>query len=271
MEPQQLIHFINLGMLLEKFTRPFDMKTFGEMQDQSVSMLRTLDAVGFAQEERALMALLAGMHAAKDEDTKFDWLTAPENTKEYYNEFNRIIRRVYQRMSTELASRQALLVDQGAVSERLRNLRETITGSEKQIIFADTLRCLETGAYRAAIVMGWNLAYEHFRRWIFKSKRKRLRNFNTELTGRHKNKTSNHDPISIFEDFYDLKESMVVDVAHKAQLIEKQKMQVLTGALNDRNHFAHPNSRRATAATATGYIENLIVNILDDPDLAYKE
>lgn len=271
MEPQPLIDFINLGVMLVTLRWPVDLKDYQELRSRVGVVPAILETVGFERERQEFLSLVAEMSTAAASDPEFNWQLAPNDTGQFFQRFIELIRRINDRMNIELASRRVLLVDQGVVTERLRELRNTITGAEKQIIFADTLRCLETGAYRAAIVMGWNLAYEHLRRWTFKSKRKRLKDFNTELTSRRRNATDLYDPIKEYDDFHELREAMVLEVAFKAKLYPKQKFQVLTGALNDRNHFAHPSSRRATAASATGYIENLIVNVLDDPHFVYQD
>jgi hypothetical protein len=268
-EPQPLIDFINLGRLLVVLHWPIDIKEFAELRKRTGVVPIILETAGFGRERQEFLKLMATMSEAAAADPAFNWQVAPSGTGRFFREFIDLIRRIYERMDTDLASQRVLLLDQGVVTERLRQLQNTITGEENQIIFADTLRCLETGAYRAAIVMGWNLAYEHLRQWIFRSKRKRLKAFNAELTSRKRNASDNFDPVREYTDFHDLKESMTVDVAFKAKLFDKQKWQVLTAALNDRNHFAHPSSRKTTGASATGYIENLIFNILDEPHFAY--
>jgi hypothetical protein len=144
-----------------------------------------------------------------------------------------------------------------------------VKGSDRDMMIREAVRCLESGACRAAIVMTWCLTFDHVRQWIFSSKTKRLKDFNSVLTTMHRTATKLHDPITTYDDFNEHGERAVLDIAYQAKLFIKQKHQVLVNALTDRNHFAHPNSRGATLESALGYVDNLCVNVLKHPDFAF--
>ena len=93
----------------------------------------------------------------------------------------------------------------------------------------------------------------------------RLAQFNGVLQMRWKSKTVQHAPIVDYEEFFGLPESFVLELMFEAKLIAKEKYQVLQGALNRRNHFAHPNFAKTTGTSAAGYIEDLVINVIDDP------
>lgn len=187
-----------------------------------------------------------------------------ELPRDLFDKLRSIVASVREKARHEVAGQLVLKLEISSVTESLRALQQTVTIDQEQILLADALRCLECGAFRAAIVMGWNLTFERLRRWIFRSPRKRKAAFNAALVTKPKSKNVNHKPLQIYEDFYELSERQILDIAYEAKLFSKQKHQVLINALSDRNHFAHPSSRRATSATAAGYIENLVVNILQD-------
>lgn len=160
-----------------------------------------------------------------------------------------------------------IVLNQSEVIEKLASLH-CVKGSDRDMMIREAVRCLESGACRAAIVMAWCLTFDHIRQWIYTSKAKRLTAFNAVLTTMNRTKTQLHDPIVAYDDFSVLGERDVVDIAYKATLYVKQKHQVLVTALTDRNHFAHPNSRGVTLESALGYVDNLCVNVLQHPEFA---
>ena len=180
-------------------------------------------------------------------------------------EWNAIAQAIDNAFSQITGERKLLLLDESPVSESLRELSQSCLKTHEQTILHECIRCLETGAYRAAIVMGWNLAYEHVRQWIFQNKA-RLSKFNSELTSRNRTKTLKYDPIDSYDDFMLLGEHFCIEVAYAAGLWNKQQNQILQNALTDRNHFAHPSLRKVTSYSAAGYIDNLVVNIITAAD-----
>ena len=58
--------------------------------------------------------------------------------------------------------------EQHGISQRLANLRGELSDPQQQVFLDETLKCLRIDANRAAIVMGWNLAYDHLRQWVFR-------------------------------------------------------------------------------------------------------
>lgn len=146
------------------------------------------------------------------------------------------------------------------VSRILLDLESRIADPNERKFYAETRLCLQAGAYRAAIVMAWNLAYEHLVAWVF-SDTGRLRSFNDELTGRWLNRARKrkHEPIDDRGDFGSTKESIVIDVCHKAKLVSKDDFAILDAALRKRNRFAHPTSDQvADGPIASGHVSELV-------------
>jgi hypothetical protein len=162
----------------------------------------------------------------------------------------------------------AIVIDSPSASKPLRNLKEKIVDEEQKTILADAIRCVDAGAYYAAIVMTWNLTYDYIRRWIFVSKRSRLKRFNSVLNTYNFNGQP-RPAIKDYDDFFTLGEALVLEVAFKAKLFNKNMSQLLTHALTQRNHFAHPSHRKTNQATTMGYIENLIVNVVTNSHFEY--
>ena len=145
-----------------------------------------------------------------------------------------------------------------SVSQRLIGLKDRITDKQQKVFFGETLNCLRIDANRAAIVMGWNLAFDHLRNWIF---RKHLSQFNAELTRRLEKKNQNYDPVQNYEDFPH-SEWLCLDVCEKAGLIDGHEKDILFESLKERNRFAHPSQMIATPAIAAGYVDNLLEHVV---------
>lgn len=152
-----------------------------------------------------------------------------------------------------------------SVSQRLSGLADKISDPQQKVFFEETLNCLRIDANRAAIVMGWNLAYDHVRRWIH---RHHLPRFNAELTTREVKKNRNYGPVKNYEDFPKY-EWLCLDVCEKARLIVGDEKDVLLEGLKQRNRYAHPTSSVATAAIAAGYIEGLLEHIVLNQKFAW--
>ena len=119
------------------------------------------------------------------------------------------------------------------------------------------MRCLQAEAYRAAIVMAWNLSYHHLLAWVVA---KKLSAFNGELTTR-KRSNKPYSPVSGIEDFPE-GESFVVEVCYKAELFSKNCHKKLQNGLNNRNLYAHPTTAIASAPIAAGHVEDLLRHIV---------
>jgi hypothetical protein len=67
----------------------------------------------------------------------------------------------------EAEDRFTCILNRTAVSDRIRQLHERLPLNETQLLLRnEVIRCMESGAYRSAIVMGWNLAYDFIRTWM---------------------------------------------------------------------------------------------------------
>lgn len=144
------------------------------------------------------------------------------------------------------------------ISQRLADLRTQLKDPNQRSFLDETLKCLRVHAHRAAIVMGWNLAFDHLRQWVF---RHHLSQFNTELTTRWMKKSKNYDPVTNYENF-PKGEYLVLDVCEKAKLIGGHERDILFEGLRSRNRYAHPTPAVATPAIAAGFIENLLVHVV---------
>lgn len=156
---------------------------------------------------------------------------------------------------SESAKVLTLALRQSDVSILLRELpSQRPLNVDQQNMRSETIVCLEAGALRAAAVLGWALAYDCVRRWVFDN---RLADFNGSWRG---------GAIVEYEDFY--KRGPI-----EYQFLELCKPTILGGKLVDelqhylrqRNHYAHANDRTPTAAQVNGLIDDLIAIISRPP------
>lgn len=137
----------------------------------------------------------------------------------------------------------------------LRALEARMTNSYQRTYLAETLVCFGNGAYRASIVMAWNLAYSHVCDYIFDNA---LAKFNAQL----KIVRPKADPVVKRSDFEDLKESTVVEVARGASILSAASAKTLNEKLGKRNTAAHPSSTVVKSVTAEEVVHDLVENIL---------
>lgn len=143
------------------------------------------------------------------------------------------------------------------VSAQLMALVSQVKDAQQQTFLDETIKCLQAGAHRAAIVMAWNLAYHHLRAWILS---KHLPAFNAELTTKY---SARFSPATCHDDFPE-KESVTLEVCRSAGFLDKTRKGILDGGLHDRNRYAHPSPAKATGPEAAGYISKLLSNVILD-------
>lgn len=142
----------------------------------------------------------------------------------------------------------------------LRRLEAQVTNPYQKTFLAEAITCFAHGAYRASIVMTWNLAFHHVCTYILAG---HLSAFNSQLSLAFPKKK----PITKHSDFEDLAESEVIMVAKGAQIFSVSTTKVLSEKLTKRNSSAHPSSLIVMPITADEVISDLVQNILLRPIL----
>lgn len=125
---------------------------------------------------------------------------------------------------------------------------------EKEFL-KEALVCFKHGAFRAAIVMAWNLGYDHLCEFVLA---KHLGAFNMQLP-----KTFPKAGIAAItkrEDFSELKESQVLQVCRSALIITDSLHKILKEKLDRRNIAAHPSGVTISEPTTEEYIKDLVEN-----------
>jgi len=145
------------------------------------------------------------------------------------------------------------------VTRLLTELPTKIPRLAERAFLEEAVICFKHGAFRAAIVMAWNLAYDHLLNWI-STDAARLASFNANIVvqcPQHKKLT-----IAAVSDFEDLKESEVVKIAAAANVITKNLKKLLEERLTRRNLAAHPTDLEMTQLQAEDVITDLVNNVV---------
>ncbi|MDQ6436162.1 hypothetical protein RB623_19055 [Mesorhizobium sp. LHD-90] len=130
--------------------------------------------------------------------------------------------------------------------------------AEKTFLF-EAMKCYRVEAYRACIVMTWNLAFDHLLRWIMRDAQ-RLADFNSAISRRYQKKAS---LMIISQDhFEDLKEAEVIEVCQTASLLSKNIIEILREKLKRRNIAAHPSQVVVTQSQADDVVTDLVNNVV---------
>jgi hypothetical protein len=144
------------------------------------------------------------------------------------------------------------------ISGLLKGILNQVTNADERTFVEETFRCYRVGAFRASIVMVWNVAYDHLRKWVF-ADTMRIAAFNDAITKKYPKKTLT---ILSITDFDDLKEFEFLEITQTAKLLSKNLVEMLKEKLKRRNAAAHPSSIRFSQAQADDVITDLISNVV---------
>jgi hypothetical protein len=145
------------------------------------------------------------------------------------------------------------------VEKILTDLPPKLAKPDERTYLEETLICIRHKAFRAAVVMAWNLAYDHFCHWILVDAT-RLAAFNTAIPKRHPG--MKYPPVSSRDGFTEMKESHVIEIATSAGTINKNVARVLSEKLTRRNMAAHPSDVSTIQNTAEEVIRDLVENVV---------
>jgi len=143
------------------------------------------------------------------------------------------------------------------VDALLAALPSRIPNVDQKKYLEEALACFRCGAFRAAIVMTWNLAYDHLCELVLA---KYLSDFNAQLI-----KTFPKSDVSAIrqrDDFETLKESQVIQVCKSANIISGSVHKIAKEKLDRRNIAAHPSGVVITSATAEEFVRDLVENVV---------
>jgi hypothetical protein len=146
------------------------------------------------------------------------------------------------------------------VSKILSELPNKIPNVDERTFLTEALKCYKLEAYRACIVLTWNLAYSHLLGWILHDP-SRLDRFNAATSKRFQRMTQ--VKITKYDEFLDeLKESQVIEICNTASLFNSNVFKILKEKLDKRNIAAHPSSTVVVQSQADDVVTDLINNVV---------
>lgn len=250
-EPVKVLDYIMLGELFQKLRRPdgTSASAYGDCVEEVVKLLHICDF------KNALNAAY-----------QFDQFSLRHRRDIIETAEAKQIAAVANTIGTVLCKdadgRNTVALESEEVSARLRKFQTllpadmTLTDAQEELL-GEAIRCIECGAYRAAAVMGWNLAYDCIRQWAFDN---RLADLNKGLGKVCPDKTR----IAKYEDFFGKdapSERQVIDaMGHKdsGPIIGGKIHNHLVQHLDHRNKYAHASEKAASAHKTNAFIENMI-------------
>jgi hypothetical protein len=145
------------------------------------------------------------------------------------------------------------------VTELLRSLPAKIPALAERDYLDEALRCFRAQAFRASVVMCWNLAFDHLCEHVL-AEAGRLAAFNTQLPKSFKKPEISS--VSKRDDFTELKESQVLQVCKSSNIISGNLHKVMKAKLDRRNIAAHPSGVTTSQPTAEEFIKDLVENVV---------
>jgi hypothetical protein len=143
------------------------------------------------------------------------------------------------------------------VDELLAGLPATLHDTAERAYLDEALVCYRNGAFRAAIVMTWNVAYDHLCQYVLTTN---LSEFNAQLPRSFPR--ADLQIIKKRDDFTELKESQVLQVCKSAGIISGPVYDVAKEKLTRRNIAAHPSGVHILQPTAEEFIKDIVVNVI---------
>lgn len=144
------------------------------------------------------------------------------------------------------------------VSPVASSLREKLTNPDEIDFLTEAFDCYRVRAFRSFIIMVWCLAISHVMEHVL-SDAERLQRFNDSIDARYPKKKLE---VTTWEDFAELKEFEILDVAQHSKVLSKNRADILREKLKRRNMAAHPSAIEVTQAQADDYVTDLVNNII---------
>jgi hypothetical protein len=150
-----------------------------------------------------------------------------------------------------------------AVTKLLHDLPGKVSDEAECIFLKEAITCYHHRAFRAAIIMAWNLTYDHMARWII-ADNARLTALNSKIAQRvGVNSRRASITINKREDFDQLEEREMIDIMANAGLLpSSNEKKILEMQLTRRNMAAHPALVTIDAPQADDAITSLVQNIV---------
>lgn len=166
----------------------------------------------------------------------------------------RLESRVKDQLDSKYGQRPATI----AVDAMLADLVGKVSDQAERLFLSEAMTCFRCKAFRATIVMAWNLAYDHLLTWVIAN---HLPAFNAAIVRKFPKKTS--VVMAKKEDFGgEFTEFEVIELCGTANIIAGNTKKILNDKLVRRNLAAHPSLVEITQYQAEDAISDLVNNVI---------
>ncbi|HVK15760.1 MAG TPA: hypothetical protein VM533_02365 [Fimbriiglobus sp.] len=165
--------------------------------------------------------------------------------------------RLEARIKDQLDGKYALRPATISVDAMLQGLPGKVSDEAERLFLSEALTCFRNRAFRATIVMTWNLAYDHLLNWILPN---HLTAFNAAIGRRYPKMAG--DTVSKRDDFAEFKEFEVIEICGTAGIISSNLKKILNEKLDRRNMAAHPSLVEIDQYKAEDTISDLVKNVI---------
>jgi len=149
-----------------------------------------------------------------------------------------------------------------SVHKLLHELVDKMPTPQSAAFLEETLICFRHKAFRAAVVMAWNVTFDHLCLWIL-SDTARLNAFNTQAQTQFGQQKRPPPIIKNRSEFSEFKESDLIAVCRSSGIIADGNItKILSEKLDKRNQAAHPSNVVIDQLVAEGVISDLINNVV---------
>lgn len=136
---------------------------------------------------------------------------------------------------------------------------DSIFTSKEEIAFYSEMKtCFRSNAYRACIILVWNLTISRLYHHVVNSD---LVIFNSVLS-LNTDRRVKINSVSKYDDFTEIPEGKFIDLCRQAKIISNDQRKILEKYLGARNTYAHPSSFIASEAMSIAMVDDLILNII---------
>jgi hypothetical protein len=208
-----------------------------------------------------IRALYKELHMVPDDVGKYVMRMSSMNTPDLARERNgfKLTRAVRSQLDAKYSNHPTMQV----VSKLLTDLPDKVPDIAEKVFLIEAIDCYRVRAYRACIVMTWNLAFDHLLNWIFNDP-SRLAAFNAAIPKKFQNSPKK---ASIFINRYDgfadnLKEFEIIELCKTANLLNDNLIRTLKEKLGKRNTAAHPSTMVVVQAQADDVVTDLVNNVV---------
>jgi hypothetical protein len=148
-----------------------------------------------------------------------------------------------------------------SIRQRVKDLINEVPNIVEKDFMKEAEICLRHDAGRATIIMVWNVAFYHLCQFILKH---HLATFNAGFQ-KHFNKLWQQAKVQTmgsYDDFSTLKESVVIDICKRENIINQNVAKIVEKRLGDRNSAAHPSTIHVGQLQAEAFIEDIVDNVV---------